>query len=78
MDDNGIMVGRIFFSICAFISLICFLKYKFVAMESWKFTRKYQIKSLKEEPSEIYVKMFRIWTVIVFLIFIIQVIMIGK
>ena len=78
MEDNGTMVRRIFFLICALISLLCFLKYKFVARDTWKFMRKYQIKNLNEEPSAAYVKMFRIWSFIVFLIFIIQAIVIGK
>ena len=76
--EDGVVVGRIFFAACALISLLCFLNYKFVARDSWKFMKKYQIKSLKEEPSGTYVKMFRIWTFIVFLIFIIQAIMLRK
>jgi hypothetical protein len=78
MEDNGILVGRIFFMICSFISLICMFSYKFVAKDIWKFMRKYQFQFLKEEPSEMYIKMFRIWTFIVFIIFIIQAITIGK
>lgn len=76
--EDGIIVGKIFFAVCAFISLLCFLKYKFVARDSWKFMRKYQIRSLNEEPSEVYIKMFRIGTFIIFLVFIIQAITLGK
>ncbi len=78
MDDNGILVGRLFFSICSLISLICYFKYEFVAKDFWKFMRKYQVKSLNEEPSSGYVKMFRVWIFIIFLIFIIQAMALGR
>ncbi len=76
--EDGVIVGKIFFAVCAFISLLCFSNYKFVARDSWRFIRKYQIKSLNEEPSKTYVKIFRIWTFIVFVVFVVQAIMLGK
>lgn len=76
--ENGIIVGKIFFIICAFISLICFLKYKCIAKDAWKFMKKYQIKNLNEEPPTAYIKMFRIWSFVIFLIFMIQAMAIGK
>ena len=77
-DPSGILVGRIFFLVCASISLICFLKYEFVARDTWKFMRKYQFKNLAEEPSVKYIKMFRVWSLIVVLIFVVQAIVIGR
>jgi len=78
MDDNGIMIGRMFFLVCAFVNLICFFAYKFAARDIWKFMRKYQIKSLEEEPSPMYINIFRVWTFIAFLVFLVQAMMIGK
>lgn len=77
-DQTGAVVGRTFFFICALLSLICFMKYNFVARDIWKFMKKYQFKNLSEEPSAAYIKMFRVWSFIVFLIFLIQAVVIGK
>ena len=75
MNDNGMIAGKIFFLVCAFINFICFFAYKFVARDIWKFTRKYQIKNLDKEPPQSYITIFRVWTFIAFWIFLLQALM---
>ena len=78
MDENGILVKKIFFFGCGLISFFCFLAYKFVANNMWMFIRKYQIKNLDAEPPQFYRTLFRVWTLVLFFIFLVQAIMAGK
>lgn len=59
-DTTGILVGRIFFMICALISLFGILKPEKMAKESLMYIKKYQFKNINSNPTLLDIKICRI------------------
>ncbi len=59
-DQVGMLVGRIFFGICAAVSLFGAIKPEIVLRDSLKFIKKYQFEDINDEPSLFWIKISRI------------------